>query len=149
MTRLRTLPLALIALALLAGCGGPAPPPSLTSADRNERLEAVRNAHGKYGAKPPAPAVAPAKDREAIVGRWDHPWGWRAYLQFNADGTFKAVGLLVSPEGRYRVLPGGMIELDYPGTFYGRNVVKLEYRLTGETLELMSVDGWVKYTKAS
>jgi hypothetical protein len=93
-------------------------------------------------------APAPANDREAIVGRWNHPWGAAAHLDFRSDGTFKLTGLLASPEGRYRVLPGGMIELDYPGTFYGRNVVKVPYRLSGETLELESFGDWVKFTRA-
>jgi hypothetical protein len=149
MKRLSTLPLALTALGLTAGCGGgPAPAPSLTSTDRNERLAAVRSVHGRYGATPPAPAVAPAEDVAAIVGRWDHPLVAAAYFRFNADGTFQRAGLLVSTEGGYRVLPGGVIEFNYPGAFYGRNVVEYRYRLTGEALELYEFDSWIKYTRA-
>ncbi len=44
------LPLALIGLAL-AGCVDSTPAPRLSSPDRNERIEAVRQAQSKYGAR--------------------------------------------------------------------------------------------------
>jgi hypothetical protein len=97
---------------------------------------------------PPILAPAPVNDREAIVGRWNHPWSAAVHLDFRPDGTVTSVSLRGKDEGTYRLLPGGMIELDLPGIFYGRNVVKVPYRLTGETLELMSFDAWVKYTRA-
>jgi hypothetical protein len=50
---LSLLPLALIALAL-TGCVEDKPTPQLSSPDRNERIEAVREAQTKYGARTPA-----------------------------------------------------------------------------------------------
>lgn len=153
MTRRGILPLA---LALATGCtGGSSPPkPALSSVDRSERLEAVRIAQEKYGARPqPVPdaaagRAAPASDAEAIVGRWEHPWTAGCYFRFHADGTFRRVALLDSVGGTYFVLSPGVIALDYPGVLYGRNMVELKYRLHGDTLELNVSLGWVAYTKA-
>src|SRR5579871_5488415 len=119
MTRRGILPLA---LALATGCtGGSSPPkPALSSVDRSERLEAVRIAQEKYGARPqPVPdaaagRAAPASDAEAIVGRWEHPWTAGCYFRFHADGTFKSVAMLGSAEGTYRLLSQGVIEFNYP-----------------------------------
>ena len=48
-------------VALPAGCYDDAPPrqPSLSSANRDERLDAVRNAQQKYGARQGAGATPP------------------------------------------------------------------------------------------
>jgi hypothetical protein len=142
--RLRLAILALAATLPLAGCGGGRPEPSLHSNDARERLQAARNAHDRFGAYKPR---AVAADTAAIVGRWDHPWGI-AHLHLRSDGTFTEVALLGTNRGTYRLLSRGEIEFNSPGTFYGRNVVKFPYRLSGDALEVNVCDDWVKYTKA-
>src|SRR5437588_4926855 len=101
------LPLALAALTL-AGCGGSSPPPpSLSSNNPSERIEAVRHAQAKYGARKrsepdvAAESLALATDKAAIVGRWNHPLADAAYYRFNADGTVTRGALLKSVEGTY------------------------------------------------
>jgi hypothetical protein len=95
-------------------------------------------------------AVMPAQagDKEDIVGRWDHPYTDAAYIRFYADGTYKSVALLGSQVGKYRLLGDGVIELDVPGTFYGRNQGEIKYRLSGDTLELKLFGEWIKYKRA-
>ena len=89
-----------------------------------------------------------AGDKEDILGRWDHLWSDASYFRFNVDGTFKRSALLGTIEGTYRFLSKDVIELNYPGTFYGRNVVEMKYRLIGDTLELKEAIMWIKYTRA-
>src|SRR5262245_28087483 len=52
------LPIAVSVLAL-TGCVEDKPAPQLTSPDRNERIEAVRNAQNHYGARPAVSVSAP------------------------------------------------------------------------------------------
>jgi hypothetical protein len=91
--------------------------------------------------------VATAGDKEDIVGRWDSPSSDKAYIRFNADGTFKDVYLLGSTEGKYRILSKEIIELDTPGALYGRNVSEVKFKLDGDTLELKVYGQWVKYKR--
>jgi hypothetical protein len=147
MKRFRALrPLALAVCILLAGCG-PTPEPSLSSTNRSERLQVVRTAQKKWGV---SKQVTRAPDKEAIVGRWNHPWADAAYFRFNADGTFKLEGWLGWTEGTYRVLSNNTIEFNYAGIF-GRNVSEIKYRLNGDTLEVKEsfLSGWLKYKRAS
>ena len=92
--------------------------------------------------------TATAADNDKIVGRWDNALSDVAYLRLNDDGTFKDVALLGSKEGKYRILSGDVIELDWPGTLYGRNTVEIKYKLDGDTLELKLSGQWVKYKRA-
>jgi hypothetical protein len=81
--------------------------------------------------------TAPAGDKEDIVGRWDQTgYDGLKYFRFYSDGTFKEVAPLGSSTGKYRFLSREVIELDYPGVFYGRNVMEFKYKLTGDKLEL-------------
>jgi hypothetical protein len=160
------LPLALTILAL-TGCVHDKPAPRLDSGDRNERIEAVRQTQNKYGARstptenlsPTAGGVAvvpaayvsdpaPVEDRQALVGRWNHPWSDVAYFRFAADGTYRQSGLLGSIDGTYRFLPNGVLELNSSGTFFGPNVAEVKYRLSGDTLELHLLGDWFAFIKA-
>jgi hypothetical protein len=89
-----------------------------------------------------------AGDKEDLVGRWDHCRTDESYIRFNADGTYKWVALYGNAEGKYRLLPGGVIEFDTPGLIYGRNQTEIKYRLNGDTLELKVFGDWVKYPRA-
>lgn len=138
------LPLALAASVTLAGCGDSKTEPSLSSDNRSERLQAVRLAQDKWGAHKRAKTA----DEEAIVGRWNLPPS--AHFRLGADGTFTKGGLLNSIEGTYRLRPGGLIELSYPGIFTGRTVVwEMKYRLIGDSLELKESGFWHTWTKAT
>jgi hypothetical protein len=137
-------PIALAVCLALAGCSNAKPGPSLDSDNASERLQAVRQTQNNWGAT----KVAAGIDQNAIVGRWNHPWGDSAYMRFNADGTFKWAGWLNSTEGTYRFPSNDVIELTFPGTFYGSNVMTMEYRLFRDTLELKIAGDWVKYKKA-
>lgn len=160
------LPLALMALALM-GCVQDKPAPRLDSTDRNERIEAVRHAQTKYGARAdppdnqPSPAAVPAilpapqgsgdapvGDGGALVGHWNHLWGDFSFVQFAADGSFKRVALLGTSEGTWRLSSPGTIEVNYPAFFNGRNIVEIKYRLNGDRLELDEGFGWCPFTKA-
>ena len=160
--------IALIALTM-AGCVEDKPAPRLDSPDRNERLKAVREARNKYGtpAPPPAPATDPAQtpktamlpaqplsgdvpvaDRQAIVGRWNHPWGGGVYCQFAADGTYTENTLLFTFKGTWSLPSPGTILCRFLGFFGTYEVQQYKYRLHGDTLELDSGFGWVAYVKA-
>lgn len=73
---------------------------------------------------------------ESLIGRWEHPWTENAYLEFCKDGTFKQIGLLVSTEGKYRLLTETAMEWEIPGVLYGKSVGKVKFKLDGDTLEL-------------
>lgn len=118
---------------------------ALSSDNPNERLQVVRQAQDKWGAR----KVAQGIDQFAIVGRWNNPVTDAAYFTFNADGTFKNVSLLNDTEGTYRFLSSGVIEFTYAGILYGENVTQFEYRLLGDTLELKQLGAWIKYHRAT
>ncbi len=118
---------------------------ALSSDNPNERLQIVRQAQDKWGAR----KVAKDIDQLPIVGRWNNPVIDAAYITFNADGTFKNVSLLKDTEGIYRFLSNDVIEFTYPGLLYGENVGQLEYRLLGDTLELKQWGTWIKYRRAT
>jgi hypothetical protein len=144
-TYLFFLPLTTLAL---TGCVQDKPAPQLSSPNRHERIEAVRNAHNQFGAQPAADRPVPAIDKKTLVGRWNHPWTNLTYVRFAADGTYHENTLLTSTDGTYRLLPNGRMEVSFPGTFSGRNVVEQQYRLNGDTLEIQVFGAWIAYTKA-
>lgn len=117
----------------------------LSSRNPHERLQVVRQAQDKWGSS----KVAKEVDRHAIVGRWNNPTTSSAYFVFNADGTFKNVGLLKDTQGTYRFLSNGEIEFTYPGIIYGTNVQQHEYRLLTDTLELKFLGTWIRYYRAT
>jgi hypothetical protein len=94
-------------------------------------------------------AVTPAQadDKDDIIGRWDHPTKDDSYLRFNDDGTFKAVAVPRTIEGKYRFLGKEVIEFDTPGIIYGRNKEEIRYRLSGDTLALKIAGEWLKFKR--
>jgi hypothetical protein len=140
------LPLALIVLAL-TGCRESRSGPQLTSPDRTERVEAVRDAQNRYGAQPAADRPVPAGDKEALVGRWNHPWTAAAYFRFEENGRYHHKLLLGSIDGSYKLLPNGVIQLNSSDPS-GDDVLEMKYRLSGDTLELQQFGNWLAYTRA-
>jgi hypothetical protein len=147
MKRYSSLPLITLIFLAVTGCGS-RPAPQLTSPDRTERVEAVRSAQNQYGAQPAADRPVPHGDKDAIVGRWNHPWTGATYFRFNADGTYHQSGLLFSSDGTYRLLPNGRIEFSSVMTLSGRRAAEMKYRLSGDTLELQQFGDWLAYTRA-
>ena len=131
-----------LTLALAAGgCAPPPPPPNLSSSNRNERLQAVRQVQEKWGATKPSKTA----NEQTIVGRWNHPWFDSVYLLFNADGTYRRTYSIRSDDqGTYCLLSDDILELNCPG-FLGRWEYK--YRLVGDTLEI-KLGRFVTYTRA-
>lgn len=94
-------------------------------------------------------ANAFAGDKEDIVGRWDLVGSKDlTYIRFNADGTFKDVCLFLSNEGNYKLPDGATVELDVPGTFYGRVKSEVKYQLKGDSLKLKVAGTWQEYSRA-
>lgn len=141
---LLTLPAAVMGLVLTSSAKDKTGP-SLSSENPSARLQAVRRTQDKWGDHKPAPTA----DQRAILGRWNHPWTESAFLTFNADGSFQMNGWLRTVEGTYRFLSYDEIELNQPGLFYGRTIVRCEYRLLGDTLELKIYGEWVPYKRAA
>jgi hypothetical protein len=85
-----------------------------------------------------------AADEKAVVGRWDLVRAGKekateatAYMRFYKDGTFTSTVLfLTTTDGKYTFLSDKVIELDFPGVFYGRNKVEFKYKLSGDVLTL-------------
>jgi hypothetical protein len=86
------LPLALIVLAL-TGCRESRSGPQLTSPDRTERVEAVRDAQNRYGASPAPDRPVAAAGKEAVRGDdspilpIDGPWMFKATLGGQSEET--------------------------------------------------------------
>ncbi|MGH7226030.1 MAG: hypothetical protein ACRELF_22675 [Gemmataceae bacterium] len=121
------------------------PMPALSSDNAAERLQVVRQAHNKWGGS----KVARDKDRFAIVGRWNYEYPGGGCKIFNADGTFTFADWLTEIKGAYRFLSSNEIEFTYPGMLYGENVMRVEYRLLGDTLELKTLGLWFTYNRAT
>jgi hypothetical protein len=90
---------------------------------------------------------ARAGDAEEILGRWDNPLTEDSYYDFKPDGTLKYVYLFGSRDCTYKLLPGGLLEIEEPGTFFGRNKSQAPYRLRGDILEIGPERGKVKYLR--
>jgi hypothetical protein len=98
--------------------------------------------------KNPLPPVASGENPLApsIVGRWDvvrsgtiRGKDVAGYMRFNKDGTFTStLAFLATTDGKFKVLSGSVVELDFPGVFYGRNKVEFKYKLDKVSLTLQA-----------
>ena len=163
MNRTRSILIHAVTLLAATGCVEDKPAPRLSSPDRSERVEAVKVARNKYGArapaaptvskpaKPPAPVIIPStlspKDIDlALVGRWTGSWLRCSDYQFAADGTYTNDTLLYTFKGTWTT--------PYPGTLVCRYSVfgaydfrQYTYRVKGDTLELDNGLDRFAYTK--
>jgi hypothetical protein len=119
--------------------------PALSNDNAVERLQAVRKAQDKWGKR----KVAPDIDRSAILGRWNASFSDAVYKILYADGAFKNCDGLLETEGTYRLLSNHEIEFTTPGFLYGKNVLQVEYRLLGDTLEFKPLGIWFTYKRAT
>ncbi len=172
MPQTKTILLFTLILLTLAGCVEDKPAPRLDGPERNERIDANKEVRKGFGADAPAAPFAPAMtppplffgqrpggDGRAIVGRWilrayDLLYSWT----FDADGTCKQAVQIPLPNhqllliheapGTYRLLPKDEIELTFQRGPNDRPVLKLKYRLSGDTLEVKEGSDWHSFKRA-
>ena len=91
---------------------------------------------------------ARAEEKNSLIGRWDYHKTDLYYIRFCPNGTFRLVAATVFLEGRYRLLSGGVVELNIISANRRRRTNEIKYRLTGDTLQLKLEARWCTYKRA-
>ena len=131
------LPSAIVILVALISWFGPSAN-ALAQARISSQVEPLPLAAASIPGLEPIPA-APGK---TFVGRWDVIRSGAksgsdvgGYMRFKDDGTFTStVLMLVTTDGKYTVVSSKVIELDFPGGFWGRNKIEFIYQIVNDIL---------------
>lgn len=92
-----------------------------------------------------------ADESNSLIGRWDWPRSDVYYIRFLDNGVFRystSEGLV---EGRYRILRGGVVEVNVTVAnrrIRGRWTNEVKYRVKGDRLEMKLYGVWRSFKRA-